>query len=104
MATLARRERESPADAEMIAVIRERFRANWTHFALVEVTQQLVELAGEYADTFALRGYDSVQLASAKIVQDGANQTLCFLVLTRVCKRRPLCWGCRRWISNKYFL
>ena len=78
LATLARRERESPADAEMIAFIRERFRANWTHFAIVEVTQQLVELAGEYADTFALLGYDSVQLASAKIVQDDANQTSCF--------------------------
>ncbi len=31
----------------------------------MEVNQAMVERAGEYADTFALRGYDSVQLAAA---------------------------------------
>jgi hypothetical protein len=31
----------------------------------MEVTQPLVERAARYADTFALRGYDSVQLAAA---------------------------------------
>ncbi len=31
----------------------------------MEVNQTLVERAGEYADTFALRGYDSIQLAAA---------------------------------------
>jgi hypothetical protein len=41
---------------------------------VIEVTQALVELAGEYAEVFALRGYDSVQLAcssqTAKMTQD----------------------------------
>jgi hypothetical protein len=32
---------------------------------VLEIDQTLVELAGEYADTFALRGYDSIQLAAA---------------------------------------
>ncbi len=31
----------------------------------MEVNQTLVEQAGEYADTFALRDYDSIQLAAA---------------------------------------
>ena len=77
MATLARRVRESPADAEVIEAVRARFRADWSSFAVVEVTQSLVELAGDYADTFALRAYDSVQLASARLLQEGSDD-FCF--------------------------
>lgn len=44
----------------------------------MEITQPLVELAGEYADTFALRGYDSVQLAAARILQEAASEDLHF--------------------------
>jgi len=78
MAALARRVRENPADARVIEVIRARLRADWPRYAIVEVTQPLVELAGEYADTFALRGYDSVQLAAARTLQEAANEELHF--------------------------
>lgn len=78
MAALARRVRENPADAEVIEAIRARMRADWPRYAIVEVTQQLMELAGEYADTFALRGYDSVQLAAARTLQEAANEELHF--------------------------
>jgi predicted nucleic acid-binding protein len=60
MAALARRAREFPSDAEAIETVRNRLRTDWPRYAVVEVTQSLVELAGEFADTFALRGYDSV--------------------------------------------
>lgn len=78
MATLARRVRECPADTAVIETVRGNFRANWSSFAIVELTQSLVELAGDYADTFALRGYDSVQLASARVMQEGINEPFCF--------------------------
>lgn len=78
MATLARRVRESPADAHAIEVVRSRFRTDWPSFAIVEVTQPLVELAGDYADTFALRGYDSVQLAAARLLQEATDGAFCF--------------------------
>lgn len=78
MATLARRVRESPADAQAIETVRAHFRKDWSNFANVEVTQSLVELAGEYADTFALRGYDSVQLAAAQMLQADAKGEFCF--------------------------
>lgn len=78
MAAFARRARENPADTEVMDAIRANLRTDWPDFAIVEVTQPLVELAGEYADTFALRGYDSVQLASARMLQLGANDALCF--------------------------
>jgi predicted nucleic acid-binding protein len=78
MATLARRVRESPADAEAIEVIRSNFRTDWPSFAIIEVTQALVELAGDYADTFALRGYDSIQLAAARVLQEATSEAFCF--------------------------
>jgi hypothetical protein len=37
-----------------------------------------VERAGEYADTFALRGHDSVQLAAARMVQEASRGELRF--------------------------
>ena len=78
MAALARRARENPADAEAIETTRTRLRTDWPRYAIVEITQPLMELAGEYADTFALRGYDSVQLAAARNLQQPAGEELHF--------------------------
>lgn len=78
MAALARRLRDNPADAKAIEAIRARLHTDWPRYAIVEVTQPLVELAGEYADTFALRGYDSVQLAAARTLQEAANEEVHF--------------------------
>lgn len=78
MAALARRARESPVDIDAIEAVRARLRNDWRDFAIIEVTQALVELAGEYADTFALRGYDSIQLAAARTLQEAASDDLCF--------------------------
>ena len=64
-AALARRAREVPADEAAIMAARQALAQDWPHFLIVEVTQPVVERAGEFADTFALRGYDSVQLAAA---------------------------------------
>ncbi len=66
MSALARRSREQPRDASAIAQARERFVADWPQYVTLDVTQELVELAGEYADAFALRAYDAVQLAAAQ--------------------------------------
>lgn len=78
MAALARRARENPIDLDAIETVRARLRSDWPGFAIVEVTQSLVDLAGEYADTFALRGYDSVQLAAARKLQEVTSAELCF--------------------------
>ncbi|MCX7232415.1 MAG: type II toxin-antitoxin system VapC family toxin, partial [Burkholderiales bacterium] len=78
MAAVARRAREYPNDADAIEVVRKRLRTDWPRYVVVEVTQALVELAGEYADTFALRAYDSVQLAAARTVQDMAGEEIQF--------------------------
>lgn len=64
-AALSRRAREVPEDAVLIEQAKVALATDWPHFVVMEVDQPLVELAGEYADTFALRGYDSIQLAAA---------------------------------------
>jgi predicted nucleic acid-binding protein len=64
-AALARRAREVVADEAAIIAARQALERDWSHFFVVEVTQTVVERAGEFAETFALRGYDSVQLAAA---------------------------------------
>ncbi|MEP7058970.1 MAG: type II toxin-antitoxin system VapC family toxin [Caldimonas sp.] len=66
MAALARRVREQPDDASAIARARRRLTTDWPHYLTLEITPALAELAGEYAEAFALRAYDSVQLAAAR--------------------------------------
>lgn len=87
MAAMARRLREAPADTPAIDAAREQLRADWPLYAIVEVTQPLVELAGDLADSFALRGYDSVQLASARTLQQHTQETVHFACFdTRLAK------------------
>ncbi|BBP05740.1 twitching motility protein PilT [Sulfuriferula plumbiphila] len=64
-AALSRRAREVPQDALVVEQAKAALAADWPHFVVLEIDQALVERAGEYADTFALRGYDSIQLAAA---------------------------------------
>lgn len=64
-AALSRRARENPGDAKTIEQAKLALSDDWPRFVVLEITQTLVERAGTYADTFALRGYDSVQLAAA---------------------------------------
>ena len=64
-AALSRRAREVSKDALTIEQAKAALKADWPHFVVLEIDQPLVERAGEYADTFALRGYDSIQLAAA---------------------------------------
>lgn len=78
MAALARRGRENPGDSAVIDAVRNRLRNDWDDYVVMEITQSLVELAGDYADTFALRGYDSVQLAAACLLHEASGDNLQF--------------------------
>ena len=64
-AALSRRARDNPLDAKLLDKARRLFVKEWHKYIVIDVSQDVVELAGEYADTFALKGYDSVQLAAA---------------------------------------
>ena len=66
MSAMARRSREQSQEAATIARARNRVVADSQHYLTLDLTQELVELAGEYADAFALRAYDRVQLAAVQ--------------------------------------
>lgn len=83
MAALARRAREVPADAPVIESCKKGFQEAWATYAIVEINQPLVELAGDLADAFALSAYDSVQLASAKSLKQHAPDDLIFACFDR---------------------
>ena len=63
-AALSRRAREVREDVALIEQAKAALARDWPSYVVLEVSQPLVELAGEYADTFALRAYESVQLAA----------------------------------------
>ncbi len=77
-AALARRVREVPADAEAVDKARRGIARDWPRYLLVEISQDVVERAAEYAETFALRGYDSVQLAAAHTLALKGGQPVSF--------------------------
>ena len=76
MAALARLQREDPVSNEDLEQARQHLIQSWKTFTIVEVSQPLVETAGRFADVFALRGYDRVQLAAAHELLVNAEQAV----------------------------
>ncbi len=64
-AALARRARMVPADEPALDEAREALSSQWPDFIVVDVSQRIVEIAGDHAELYALRAYDAVQLATA---------------------------------------
>jgi predicted nucleic acid-binding protein len=77
-AAMARRARETPHDADQISAARQALEQDWPHFFIVEASQAVVEHACDLAETFALRGYDSVQLAAACEILSFASEGVSF--------------------------
>ena len=83
MAALARLQREDPVSDEDLEQARQHLIQSWKTFTIVEVSQPLVETAGRFADAFALRGYDSVQLAAAHQLHEQFALPLTFACFDR---------------------
>jgi predicted nucleic acid-binding protein len=83
MAGLSRRAREQPRDATAIESCKLSLCNPWPDFAIIEVSQKLTEVAGDIADAFALRAYDSVQLASARIMKEKISEDFLFACFDR---------------------
>lgn len=77
-ATFARLLREESLTEEEHARVVEALNNRWRTYEKPSVTENLVRLAGDFAQRFALRGYDSIQLASA-FVSHGRHADLSFL-------------------------
>jgi predicted nucleic acid-binding protein len=64
-AALARLRREERLGDHELNELKSRLEADWAHLVRVEPRQPILQRAGDLAEAFALRGYDSVHLAAA---------------------------------------
>ena len=63
-AALARRRRERALRPAAFASAKKTFEADWPMYFTIEVTSALCRQAGEFAERYRLRAYDSVHLAT----------------------------------------
>ena len=63
-AALARLRRERALTASMFASVKREFEEQWSAYLIVDVTDSLCRVAGDLAERYGLRGYDSLHLAS----------------------------------------
>ena len=63
-AALARRRRERALLPAAFTSAKKAFEADWSKYLIVEVTSTLCREAGEFAERYRLRAYDSVHLAA----------------------------------------
>ncbi len=64
-AALARKYRMRQMNQKEFAARKDEFELHWAGFFKLPVDAQLVKVAGELAEKFSLRAYDSIHLASA---------------------------------------
>ena len=79
----ARRMREDPARAASLELDRRAFVDDWPRWLVMPVDQAMVELAGRYAEAFAVRAYDSLPLAAAQILRQRSGLEVAFACFGR---------------------
>lgn len=77
-AAVARRAREESADAPRVETAKRALADDWPSYLKIAVDQNIVEKAGEFADAFALRGYDAVHLATADHLMTQSEELVMF--------------------------
>ena len=78
-AALARRRRERALRPAAFALAKRALEADWPRYLTVDVTASLCREAGELAERYRLRGYDSVHLASfAEVARRAGARGTCF--------------------------
>jgi uncharacterized protein len=76
-AALARLRRERLLTARQLATLRRQFDEQWEQYLALEATDSLCRAAGDLAERYGLRGFDSIHLASFQEVarRGGLTQT-----------------------------
>jgi len=63
-AALARLRREGALTASLLAAAKREFEEQWQAYLTVDLTVSLCRTAGDFAEKYGLRGFDSIHLAS----------------------------------------
>ena len=77
-AAFARRRRERKISPAAYGVILRDFEPDWGHYVVLEATEPLIRSAGKLAEIHALRAYDAIHLASARILKDKVAEPVSF--------------------------
>lgn len=67
---LARRTRARDLSMNELVRIKSRFEHDWSELELLQLDDRTVRRAGELAETYSLRGFDAVHLASADALRN----------------------------------
>jgi len=59
-------------------ILKGEFLIDWENYLQIGTTQSLLERAGELAEAFALRAYDSVHLAAAQLLHENSEEAIIF--------------------------
>ncbi len=78
MASFYRKKREVNIRGKVFGKILNSFQRDWTSFIRVEVTDDLNESIDKIVARYSLRGFDSIHLASALIVQERVPEQFLF--------------------------
>ncbi len=78
IAALAKAVRVGSLSMEDAKSARRRFRTEWLHFLRLQVSDFLIDRAGDLAWTHGLRGYDTVQLAASDIWRESLDAPVSF--------------------------
>ncbi len=90
-AAFARRRREGFITAAEFRSVKRDFDADWSSYAVVEPTMSLCRAAGELAERYQLRGFDSIHLATfLQIARDGGPAETRFSSFDRRLNRAAL--------------
>lgn len=77
-AAFARRQRERTISLSDYKQITRDFKVDWRRYLVLEVTERLVERAGELAEDHHLRAYDAIHLASAGVLKERLADVVSF--------------------------
>jgi len=82
-AAFARLQREHVLDESEWKILKGEFIADWENYLQIETTRPVLERAGELAEAFSLRAYDSVHLAAAQLLHENSEETVVFACYDR---------------------
>ncbi|MBW2602437.1 MAG: type II toxin-antitoxin system VapC family toxin [Deltaproteobacteria bacterium] len=77
-AAFARRYREKAFTSDEYNRMKEVFNKDWSRYLILSVTEDMIRLAGDLTEKHALRGFDSIHLASALTLRQELSSPIVF--------------------------
>lgn len=89
-AALARLWREEILKEQDYKLVKESFQQDWNNYLVVELSDMIINMGGELTETYKLRGFDAIHLASVLMLKKQLEQEV-----------TGGCWDARLWDAFK---